>query len=409
MSTDGYNGSMSGKLSIWLKQGALVVASLLVALLLIEGMLRILGWSHPVFARPDHDLGWSFRPGISGWSRHENTAYLQMNRYGFRGTNWPQQSQQGVVRIAMLGDSFLDSSNLADRDELTRVVERELKTCPALAGRSPEVLNFGVSGYGTGQQYRLLKERVAPFRPDLVVLAFYAGNDVPNNSRALSVEGQKSKPYFKETRSGELTLDNSFRDSFAFRKELASDWQRRLINNSYLLQALKQVVSGHPAVPSPLAFDNSSKGVPRNLFGPEFDALFSPPLNETWRSAWSVTEKLLLQMRDWSRKQGTGFGVVVIPDPIQVAPGSDWRSAIARKIKSDDLDYPVRRIVQFAARNDIPVRSLLDPLRAVDDRDNVFLYGFPPKLARGHMNAAGNAVAGREIGNWLCERFMDKK
>lgn len=398
---------MSTRISALLKNSALVVASLLFGLLLIELMLRLLGWSFPLFAQPDRDLGWSFRPGLSGWSTHENTAHVRMNRFGFRGPDWSGLPESQTIRIAMLGDSFLDSSNLADADALTSVIEREIKACPALGKRQIEILNFGVSGYGTAQQYLQLQQKVTAFRPDVVLLAFYAGNDVMNNSRALSVEGQKTKPYFVETPDGGLQLDMSFRDSGAFRRETASDWRRQAVNHSYLLQALKQIAQRKPVIPKPLEFSNSADLQPQ-LTGlrPEAIELYSAPANETWRSAWAVTEKLLFQMRDWSRQKDIGFGLVIIPDPIQVLTGEDRRDANARSIKAADLDYPVSRLVQFSAQNDLATLSLLDPFRNYADREKVFLYGFPPKLGSGHLNANGNQVAGKLISDWLCGRFI---
>ncbi|MFN3351220.1 hypothetical protein [Pseudorhodoplanes sp.] len=398
---------MSPRLSNWLKQGALLAASFLFGLLLIEAMLRLFGWSHPLFAQPDRDLGWSFRPGVSGWSSHENTAFLRMNRFGFRGADWTREPGEGTLRIAMLGDSFLDSSNLADEHDLARVVESALNTsCPALAPRKAEVLNFGVSGYGTAQQYLLLEQRVAEFRPAVAVLAFYAGNDVANNSRSLSPDGQKTKPYFTMAPSGELQLDMSFRDSNTFRKALQSDWQRRLVNASYLLQALKQVARGRPVIPEPLVYDNSSADKPQTLFGAENEALFSPPSGEAWQSAWAVTEKLLLRMRDRTTQQRIDFGVAIVPDPVQAVPGEAWRDALARRIKAEDIDYPVRRIADFATQNNIKNLDLLAPLRAYGDREQVFLYGFPPKLGNGHLNETGSRVAGKEIADWLCRDFV---
>jgi len=53
----------------WLKSLALLVASLLCGLLLIESALRLMGWSFPVFMHPDVDLGWSHPTGIVGWRR----------------------------------------------------------------------------------------------------------------------------------------------------------------------------------------------------------------------------------------------------------------------------------------------------------------------------------------------------
>jgi len=122
---------------MWLKNLALVGASVLFSLLLIELMLRLLGWSYPLFAQPDPDLGWLFRPNLSGWSTHESTANLRINRFGFRGPDWPDRPAAGRYRIALVGDSFVDSSNLDREHTLPNTVERSLAACPALAKQQP--------------------------------------------------------------------------------------------------------------------------------------------------------------------------------------------------------------------------------------------------------------------------------
>jgi hypothetical protein len=389
-----------------IKNLALSVASVVLTLVLLEAGLRLLGWSFPVFGRPDAELGWSFRPGVSGWLSRENTAYLRFNRFGFRGPDWPQQPPPGSFRVAVLGDSFVDSSNLPDKKALTRVIEKHLAACAALARRHVEVLNFGVSGYGTDQELLLLQQRLWAFEPNAVLLAFYAGNDVPNNCRALSVESQKMKPFFIELPSGELRLDMSFRDADEFRRALASDWQKRLVNASVLLQAVKQFRLGNSAVPRPIELrDERAAGqASEDLHAPEYRELFAPPAGDAWRSAWSVTEKLLLRMRDEARLHHVQFGLAVVPAPIEVLPGADMRMAAAQKFGLADLDYPVARIVQFAARNDVPHISLLEPLRSYGDQTRVFLYGFPPQLGHGHLNASGTRVAGRLLADWMCRR-----
>jgi hypothetical protein len=113
-----------------------------------------------------------------------------------------------------------------------------------LAGGPTEVLNLGVSGYGAAQEYLLLQHAIDSFHPNLIMLVFYAGNDVADNSRLLSLEGQRARPYFVEAPSENLRLDVSFRDSDAFRKAVSRDWQKRLINLPYLLQVLKKFYLG---------------------------------------------------------------------------------------------------------------------------------------------------------------------
>jgi len=386
------------------KDLALMVASFLFGLMLIEIALRALGWSFPIFMEPDSELGWSFRPGLSGWSTHEATAHVRINQFGFRGGEWPAAPLRDGYRIAVIGDSFVDSSSLAEDDAITNVIERDLKTCTALA--KPEVLNFGVSGYGTAQEYLVLQRKVAPLRPNLILLAFYVGNDVSNNSRALSIESQKERPYFVESPAGELQLDTSFRQTEAFRKLLSSDWQKRLVNSSLLLQALKQLQQRKPITP-PLKEERAEHGDSAEkviLFEPESRESLLPPESEMWREAWSVTEKLLLAMHTWAHERKTEFGLIIIPAPVQALPGEAVRRGAMQTLGLADLDYPVKRLSLFAEQHGVSYLNLLDGLRAYGGREHVFLYGFPPRLGDGHLNKLGSQVAGRLIANWLCQR-----
>ena len=395
----------------WLKNLALLAASLVCSLLLIELVLRLLGWSFPIFMHPDDHLGWSLRPSIAGWSTHENTAYLRINRFGFRGPDWAQQPAANTFRIAVIGDSFVELSNLPDEHSLTSLIESRLSACPAFYDRRVEVLNFGVSGYGTAQEYLLLKRQVVSFHPNLVLLAVYVGNDVADNSRLLSVEDQKARPYFIELSSGELQLDTSFRNTETFRRAIDGDWQKRLINASYLLQALKQAYKNSSIMPAPIAAPNFPRGNVENrtLPAPMFSKLYSSPADNEWLSAWTVTEKLLLQMRNLSDRNSTDFALVIFPTPIQALPGEDMRQTGAPAFGLADLDYPTERIARFAAQNSILYLDLLGPLRAYGDRERDFLYGFPPHLGDGHLNATGNEVSGASIADWLCRQSSSER
>jgi lysophospholipase L1-like esterase len=386
-----------------LKNVGLVLASFVLSLLLIEFLLRLLGWSFPVFAQPDADLGWSFRPGLHGWAVHENTAYLRLNRLAFRGHEWPQRANG--FRIAVLGDSFVESSNLPEEHALTTLIERNLRACPAFA-TGVEVLNLGVSGYGTAQEYVLLRQRVEPLHADMVLLAFYAGNDVANNIRALSAAGQMEKPYFTVSAEGALHLDDGFRTSAAFRQGVAHDWRHRMINASYLLQAVKQVTLGRPIMPDPkpLAPVHLADLPEPPLFAPEYAELFAPPHNDAWASAWSVTERLLVSMRDWAQAQKIQFGIIIIPAPVEVLPTEALRRRATAKFGLEDLDYPVERIARAATGAGISFLDLREPLRTEGDVKRVFLYGFAPRYGDGHLNATGNAVSGDAVAHWLCQQ-----
>src|SRR5215216_6200645 len=82
----------------------------------------------------------------------------------------------------MLGDSFVEAAEVAEVDTLSSVLMRNLGT----TGRPVEVLNAGVRGWGTGQEYLYLINEGLALHPDIVVLVLYVGNDLVDNSRELS-------------------------------------------------------------------------------------------------------------------------------------------------------------------------------------------------------------------------------
>jgi hypothetical protein len=110
-------------------------------------------------------------------------------------------------------------------------------------------------------------------------------------------------------------------------------------------------------------------------------------------------------MLDWSNQESIEFQLVILPAPIQALPGEDMRRAAIQAFGLADLDYPSKRIAQFAAQNQIPYLNLLDPFRAYGDREGVFLYGFPPHLGDGHLNPTGNKIGGELIAHWLCRHL----
>ena len=92
----------------------------------------------------------------------------------------------GTVRIAILGDSVVESREVA----LSEIFWKRLET----AGDPVEVVNFGVNGYSTAQSLLLMQHQVDAYSPDLVIHVFYPATDVSSNLRVLG--GNRDRPYF---------------------------------------------------------------------------------------------------------------------------------------------------------------------------------------------------------------------
>ena len=79
-----------------------------------------------------------------------------------------------VYRIVVLGDSHTVSAPWPKT--FPKVLESELRA-DDLGGRRVEVYNAGALGHSHYQYYLTLTQRVARYHPDLVVVAYYVGND----------------------------------------------------------------------------------------------------------------------------------------------------------------------------------------------------------------------------------------
>src|SRR4029078_7940013 len=201
--------------SSWIKNLVLVAASVAVALGVGGSALRFIGFSYPNFWLPDPVLGTVLTPGMEGWQVDEGKAYVKVSSQGLRDREHPLAKPAGTYRIAVLGDSYAEAMQVDVERAFWALLPKKLEACGFAKGKKVETVNFGVSGYGTGHELLMLQNRVWPYAPDMVLLAFFPGNDVRNNSKAL--EGEK-RPYFS-LKDGKLLADMAFRDDPEFREK----------------------------------------------------------------------------------------------------------------------------------------------------------------------------------------------
>lgn len=194
---------------------ATIALGLGVTLVVLEAALRILGIGHPVFVGADPDRGFAYVPGAAGVWREEGNAPFRINAQGYRDRDRDQAKPAGSYRVALLGDSFMAGFGIPEDSLMARVLERELAGCPELPGRTVEVFNYGILGYGTAQELITYRLHARPTNPDLVVLAVCTGNDIRNNSPALSPG--ELRPFF-HLAGDSLVLDNGFLEALPHRE-----------------------------------------------------------------------------------------------------------------------------------------------------------------------------------------------
>src|SRR4029078_8121917 len=131
-----------------------------------------------------------------------------INSAGLRDREHPYAKPPNTFRIAVVGDSYPEAFPVEMQDAFWVLMEKQLQECGAFPGKTIEVINFGVSGYGTAQELITLREQVWKYSPDLVMLTVTTNNDISDNVRVLKKTNRV--PYFV-FQDGKLTLDDSFK------------------------------------------------------------------------------------------------------------------------------------------------------------------------------------------------------
>jgi len=339
----------------------LLAAAVALALLLVEGLLRIVHVpaieihrraaaraESTAFFEYDAGLGWRGRPNtqglLSGW---EFTNAARLNARGFRDAEADVVKRPGVFRIVLLGDSITWGHGVGQTERYGDLLAEELRR----RGLAVEVVNLAVSGYGTDQELLLWEQEGRRYCADLVLLGLYE-NDVREN--ALASQGRHPKPYFRLSAGGALVLEN-------VPVPRVPDLPAAPVRSG-----LRTWLQRHSRVWAALAF------VREALRRPD-PASTAPP--EAPAGGVELTAALVGRLAATVRRDGSAFAVIVLPD---VHDSAATREAAGRSGVSATLD-------------------LAPSFRRAAASGRPLFY----RLDGAHWTAAAHAVAGEAIAQWM--------
>jgi len=369
----------------WTANLALAAASLALALLVGEGLVRLLSPIGPALLVTDPGVGKRFVPGFRGRvfvDEAEREIEVRINSAGFPGREWPRQKPELGLRVAVVGDSM--TAAIATDEERRFVRRLEASLAGELAPRPVEVLNFGVSSASTASELAEWRAVVAGYAPDLVLLAFFTGNDVGDNSPRLT---RAPRVYFDLDAEGKLVPAERPPPTPALVRWL--DRHSRL----YVWQkvALRRL-----------------RGTGRSSRGLEpGQMIFARAGGPDVEHAWSLTAALLRQLRDEVEASGARIAVAVIPCAEQVDDAL-WGD-LARRARDAGFEVeregPSRRLAQIAAGAGIPLVDLAPVFAAAARRSpgepasaaRLFLLG------RFHLSDEGHRVLAEAVHRFLTE------
>jgi len=320
-----------------------------------------------------HSIGWTLEPGLKARiSTVSGPIEVAVNEVGFRDENYPVARTGERARVLVLGDSFTLALEMAQDETFHARLER-------LYGGEVEVISLAASGYDPTQELLAYEHIGRDFDPDVVLLAFYVGNDLINRPRSPEV------PYYSLDDDGQLRLHN-----FPYDEE----FEVPLVPSQRSTPLMKR---------SMLAFMIGSvqrQRAERGGLGQDVcDYLYREYFPDPTAEDWALTEAILLALRDAVQADGGAFRVVLIPTEFQIEdPVEDALMGRCEVPEGAFEGANQARLVAFLEANDVRYLDLTPALQAARLSTDGPLYSPKPDI---HWTSEGHAVAAEALFEWL--------
>jgi hypothetical protein len=365
---------------------------------LYRSLFPSLGGPMQTLRQPHPTRGWALVPdGQARLSTLDYSVTVRTNSRGLHDIEHDLRPREGVFRIVVLGDSFMEAYQVELDECLPRRLQRRL------SGRDVEVVNLGVGGYGTIQEYITLLEEGLAYEPDLVLLAFFAFNDVRNNERwlegnlrARSVPTMRTfgRPYAViEPDSGELRIEYpDFQEISSWVEQRRRTKVRYLADVSVVARltenALERLGANQDrALPS--HDPNIWLGAHILDFADQGD-LSRAEYARHWEDGWSISLRSIGAIRDLAEEHGARFAAFLVPHVIEV--DDDEYAEIRKRFPWIEFERsaPTARVLNYAHEHGISVLDLSPAFR------NQYILGQGPYYYQredNHWNPQGHALA----------------
>ncbi|NHN46557.1 SGNH/GDSL hydrolase family protein [Halostella sp. JP-L12] len=322
------------------------------------------------------EYGWTLSPNAT-YLRHwkkpdgEDARYLYTtNSEGFRDTY-----DSGDRHVIVVGDSFTEGAGVTEGGQYTHLLDRWLP--------NTSFQTYAAGGYGTDQELLVYRNVSEQYDHDLVILAYYYGNDANNNAGNGWPQGPR-RPRF-ELRNGSLVqthepVDQVPSDTAGFR-------------DYGVIGAVHGTLRDHS-----MAYDWSYRrmrtvAAKAGLFGGGADDTPSPPTGEERRSQLQLTRALLDEMSTEASSHDADVLVVGIPARGEVTPDNP-----AHYPTDQGIPYyqDQRQMIQNAASNNSNLAYLdLKPRLEREIENGEQIYG--QEVANAHFIADGYQVMAETI------------
>jgi len=291
--------------------------SVIFSLLIIEGFLRTLeleDYTLPIRLNENGFVTHKFNLDKMRYDgENKKKVHIKTNNEGFVGPDYQIAKPNGTLRVAVFGDSFTEAMQVDYEKTFPYLLEKKLKNKVSSTYSNVEVLNFGTGGTGTGDAMLFYHTYARKYNPNLVILAFYLGNDVDDNSKYYAL---KDKMLLDQNNWDNVTPpDAAARKSFVgikdvvFRSSAIIRFLDRVFRSSVPLRTFAQQIGLYRP---PLVESNQKLT--------KYDYYYMVPPDEDHKKYITYTSELINNFSKQVQVDGKKFAVLFIPQGMAVHP-----------------------------------------------------------------------------------------
>lgn len=365
---------------------ALVLAGALTAAAACELLLRLFSCrllprdeyqSRPFLAENRYWGIWHYPNDVVEHRESCFDAHYRTNELGMKQT---APMREGVKRIALLGDSFVEGFGNDNESSLDALLD-------PLVGDGWDVLNFGVSGgFSTIDELVLYDDFARSFHPRIAILFFLNSNDLQDNL-------DPAKRRFIDDGLDLVYPRASPEEVSAYvRSRAIGPAETTTVAGSCLGHAYRLVEKAvRLRTQMLLNF--------RWDFRDELARVYLPDEDDDVRRAWSITEASLRRLDQIARADGTKLVVVDIADPYQIDP--NWlRVSSARMRRRLDATKPDRRLAEICGRLGIAFYDMYPDARRYIE-ENRLRFPYLSFTCNRHYSALGQRLMATLVARYL--------
>jgi len=387
----------------WKQKSVLLLTGILLSALLGEAALRVLGYSGAIYSL-NHETGLiTLKPDSKfNWIKECYKNQVTTNNDGFHDRQHSIEKPQGIFRIAVLGDSQVESLQVPLEKMAYTLLEKKLNE--KLNGEKVEILSFGHAGNGQLLDKLYLDKYVLKYHPNLVIDLFLVANDPRDDNRPLADiyvrqtgdSSVYSKPYASLNSDGTIDYTSALNlASMSIQKSTLKQVEDNTIKKSALAAWL---YNDYRNLKTNFAQKKSTQT------GDQKSSLDSMPVDlqvvlkdypVEWEQAWKVEEKLLKDISMDVKNSGAKFLLISSADEFRVDSANlSWQKDYPDKL---DFDEPERILGSFSSQNDLNYLPLQADIKAKSLSEGLNI-SFP---CDGHWNATTHSWVAQIMTDYL--------